>query len=100
MTFPRIAIQNLYHHASVCIIIYYYVPSYIVFSLILSSKLVYFFALIPQLCYTSVDSCVHSAKSREMLGKGGTLSGGQVSGDLPCRGSRGVPLALPFPKKV
>src|SRR5438270_8351093 len=34
-----------------------------------------------------------SAKSRELLGKGGTLSGGQVSGDLSCRGSRGVPLA-------
>src|SRR5438874_7437489 len=40
-----------------------------------------------------------NAKSRELLGKGGTLSGGQVSGDLPCRGSRGVPLASPFPKR-
>ena len=34
-----------------------------------------------------------SARSRDLLGKGG-------AGDLPCRGSRGVPLASPFPKKV
>src|SRR6266568_204619 len=36
---------------------------------------------------------VASAKSRDMLGKGG-------AGVLPCRGSRGVPLVSPFPKKV
>jgi len=31
-----------------------------------------------------------SAKPPEMIGKGDTLSGGQVIGDLPCRGARGT----------
>jgi len=40
-----------------------------------------------------------NAKTPEVIGKGGTLSGGQVSGDLPCRGA-GNPLAFPsFPKR-
>jgi hypothetical protein len=44
-----------------------------------------------------------SAKTPEVIGKGGTLSGGQVTGDLPCRGARGtlpggqvIPLTFPL----
>src|SRR6266516_3372890 len=44
-----------------------------------------------------------SAKPPKMRGKGGTLSGGQVTGDLPYRGARGtlpggqvIPLSFPL----
>ncbi len=47
-----------------------------------------------------------SAKRPEMRGKGGTLSGGQVTGDLPCRGARGtlpggqvIPLSFPLSQR-
>src|SRR5437868_10901472 len=58
-----------------------------------------------------VQSCEQfpNEKPPEMRGKGGTLSGGQVTGDLPCRGARGTlsggqcegaPCLCLFPKKV